>query len=227
MALYGKRLLVHPSASRRTVDPAVEPVKLAALKDHLRITHSDDDMYLTDLLAEARIVIEDATGLAFITQTWKMTLDGWPTGPTEWWNGMRQGAIGDLHGSGGPQNGLELRRFPLQSVTSVTTYDEADASTVVSVADTFHVDTQNYPGKLTLRAGSTWPVAMRESNAIEIVYVAGFGDAATDVPAPAARSIIVLAGYMYAHRGDGCTPTQALRLSGALELLAGYIEVHI
>ena len=78
------------------------------------------------------------------------------------------------------------------------------------------------PGRATLKRGAVWPVAMRANNAIEVVYVAGYGDAATDVPAPLKRAVKQLAGYLYAHRGDGCDVEDAYSKSGASGIVGRY-----
>jgi len=91
---------------------------------------------------------------------------------------------------------IEIPRWPLQSITSCTVYDEDSNSTAVVVSSVFDVDTQSLPGRLSLQSGATWPVALRANNAIEIVYVAGYGDAAADVPADLRRAVKQLASAL-------------------------------
>ena len=43
---------------------------------------------------------------------------------------------------------------------------------------------------------------MRVANAIEVVYVAGYGDAASDVPAPLKLGMMQHIAYLYDQRGD-------------------------
>jgi hypothetical protein len=109
---------------------------------------------------------------------------------------------------------VELPRWPLTSITSVTVYDEDSNAVVVTVADTFDVDTYRLPGRVTLKRGAVWPVALRANNAIQIVYVSGHANAAA-VPAPMKRAVKQLAAYLYAHRGDDCDPADAWSKSGA------------
>ena len=206
MALRHTETFFQNRGNRITVDPASEPVTLSEMKTHLRIDGAEEDDFLTDAIAEARQEIEDLTGLAFITQTWQLTIDRWPTGQEPWWDGVRQGHINTL---AGPHRSLELPRYPLQSITSVTTYDEASNSSAVTVASTFDVDTQQLPGRMTLQSGASWPTALRANNAIEVVYVAGYG-AASDVPNPLKRAIKSVVGYLYSHRGDDCDISDAL-----------------
>ena len=100
-------------------------------------------------------------------------------------------------------------------------YDEASNETSVTVADTFDVDPYSIPGRMTLKAGQTWPVALRANNAIEIAFVAGYTSAA-NVPATFKRAVKQLAAYNYSHRGDECDPADAYRASGAEAIMAQY-----
>ena len=219
MALRQTQKLYQNRGNRITVEPAVEPVTLAEMKDQLRIDGTDDDAFLTDSITEARQEIEDLTGLSLITQSWQLTIDRWPNGREPWWDGTVQAHINTLSGV---NRSLEIPRYPLQSITSVTTYDEAGNGTVENVSTTFDVDTQQMPGRLTLKSGASWPTALRDTNAIEIVYVSGYGLAAADVPAPIRGAIRRVVAYMYQHRGDGCDTGDALTASGASSTVDRY-----
>lgn len=59
--------------------PAVEPLSLAETKDYLRVEHNDDDDLIGALIAASRIHVEAQTRRALITQTWRITLDAWPS----------------------------------------------------------------------------------------------------------------------------------------------------
>lgn len=205
-----------------TSAPAAEPVTASELRDYLRedaTTLPDADA--NELVAEARQMLEDKFGVAVITQSWRLSLDRWPGGRAEWWDGVRDGSIADLYGPAG-YGDLKPPRWPLQTVDSVTVYDEDSNSTAVTVATTFDVDTYQHPGRITLQRGATWPVALRANNAIQIVYTAGWGDAASDVPAPIKRAVKQLAASLYAKRGDGCEAVDPIRESGAGFIMSQY-----
>ncbi len=214
MALRHTANLYMDRGNRLTVAPAIEPVTADELRTQLRTDSTDlPDATANQYITEARQEIEDQTGLSMITQSWQLTIDRWPSQGEPWWDGVRQGSISELHG--GAASSLKLPRYPLQSITSCTVYDEDSNSTAVTVATTFDVDTQQIPGRMTLQRGATWPVALRANNAIEIVYVSGYGDAASDVPAPLKRAVRSMAAYLYQHRGDGCDVGDAYQKSGA------------
>jgi uncharacterized phiE125 gp8 family phage protein len=213
--------------NRLTAAPAVEPVTTAEVKTQLRITGSDDDAYIADqLIPEARQELEDITGIAFITQSWQLTIDRWPAAQEKWWDGVRQLPMSEIY-TGNSTASADLPRYPLQSITSVTVYDEDSDATAVTVATTFDIDTQRLPGRITLKRGVTWPVALRANNAIEIVYVAGYGATAVEVPAPLKRAVRQLAAYNYEHRGDECDPKDAYAKSGAKGIMDRYRVVEV
>lgn len=219
MSLRASVPLYQPRGLVLVTAPASEPVTAAELRAHVREepeTFPDAAAYVTD----ARQDIENRSGLAFLTQTWRIALDRWPTGGEAWWDGVRDGAITELYGSQ-TQRSIAVPKWPLASITSVTVYDEASNPTVVSVASMFDVDLYSRPGRMTLKRGQTWPVALRSSNAIEIVFVAGYPTAG-GVPAPMKRAIKQLAAYTYSHRGDDCTPDEAYSASGAESIMAQY-----
>jgi uncharacterized phiE125 gp8 family phage protein len=197
--------------------PESEPISLLEMKRYLRIDDNSDDIVLSDQIMEARRFIEDQIGLAFISQSWRLAIDQWPAGGEAWWDGVREMSISELYRTSVIQT-LTLPKWPLVSVTSVTVYDEDSTATVINVANTFDVDVYQTPGRMTLKRGQTWPVALRANNAIEIVYVAGYANAAA-VPMTMKRAVRQLAAFMYNHRGDDCDASQAFADSGAASLV--------
>ena len=182
----------------------MEPVLAASLRALLRETTTGlPDSEANEFIKEAREWVEEYTGIALIDQTWLLTLDSWPSGPTPWWDGVRDGYIPDLI-TDPHYVSIEMPRWPLSSITTVNVYDENDDATAVVVVDTFFVDTNSLPGRITLKQNASWPVALRRTNAIEITFVAGYGAAASDVPSALVRAVKQLAASLYTNRGDGC-----------------------
>lgn len=193
----------------QTSAPAVEPVTAAELRTLLRESATGlPDGEANDFIAEAREMIEESTGLALITQSWRVAFDRWPgNGGDTWWDGTRQGAISELYGGYGD---VTLPRYPLQAVDTITVYDEDSNATSVTISSVFDVDVYRKPGRIGLKSGATWPIALRPTNGVEIVYTSGYGDAATDVPAALKRAVKQAAAYLYAHRGDDCCAADAI-----------------
>lgn len=197
--------------------PASEPVTAADVKNQLELDVSDTskDTQIELYIESARQMVEEYTGLALITQTWKLTLDHWPNDRTDWWDGVRQTAITELLSAGRASTVL-LPRYPLQTVDAIN----ADGDSV-TVANVFIVDTQQKPGRLVIKRGATWPVVLDNANGIDIEYTAGYGTSASDVPAAIRLAIIQMAAYMFEHRGD-CDTASAMKMSGAESLVSAY-----
>lgn len=137
--------------------PGVEPVTAAQIKTWLNISVSTYDAQLAILIKAAREEVEKRTGRALITQTITLYLDGFPTGD------------------------ISLPKPPLQSVTSVKYYDGDGVQQTVDTGD-YIVDTSKQPGRVGLAAGAYWPSTQLRAKAVEIIYIAGYGDASTNVP---------------------------------------------
>jgi len=203
--------------------PATEPVTAAELRTFLRETETGlPDAQADEFIEQAREEIEKSLNIAMITQSWRMSLDAWTIGQSaEFWDGMRTGSVLALNASS-PAAAVVLPVFPLQTITSVTTYDEDSTPTVVTVADVFDLDIYRTPARLALKSGASWPTVSRAVNGIQIIYVSGYGDAAADVPKPLVRAVKQLAAYYYAHRGDGCDMSNAMQNSGAASAVASF-----
>lgn len=180
----------------RTIAPGVEPVTLAEQKAFMRASDSPaDDTTISLLISAAREYVEKDTHLALINQTWKLTLDDIPPdGEEAWWDGVREGAIGSLVAQA---SYIELPTFPLVSVTSFTTYNEANTPTVFTG---FYTDFARRPGRVALRNGGIWPVATRGVAGVEIVYVAGFGASGANVPADLRIAVMQIASHWFENR---------------------------
>lgn len=163
-----------------TTAPASEPVSTAEAKTHLRIDTTDEDIYVASLVKAARQWVEQVTRRALITQTYTLTLD-------DFWRGGDQV--------------LFVPRPTLQSVTSIT-YVDGDGITQTWATTEYEVDTSRDPGRIVLADGKSFPTTADETNAITIVYDAGYGDAATDVPSEIVHAIKLLVGEMYCDRGN-------------------------
>src|SRR5262245_62028604 len=145
--------------------PAVEPVTLADLKAHLRITTSDEDALLTSYLRAARQYIDGKDGIwnrALITQTWDWTLDAFPTSSAE---------------------SLRVPLPPLQSVTSVQ-YLDVNGVTQTWPSANYTIDTKTEPGWIAPAFGQSYPAALIAFNAVTVRFVAGYGPTGADVPEP-------------------------------------------
>ncbi len=183
-----------------TTAAATLPVDLNLAKAQLKLDDelTADDALILGLVRASVEACERFTGRQLITATYTLFLDAWPVGSTlarQWWDGVREGA--DLPRAA---DAVELPRPPLQSVTTITTYDDADTGTLWA-ASNYIVDTPTEaPGRVAKRVGASWPIPTRAAKGIEIVFKAGYGDAAGDVPEALRQGLLLLAAHLYENR---------------------------
>lgn len=191
-----------PSVQRRTVDPTVEPVTLTEAKTQLRVTHAEDDVYITTLITAAREWAEEWTKRAFIAQTWTVQYPGWP-------------ALDDC---------FELTRPNLISVTSVKYRDADDVEQTVSVAD-YQVETLAFPGEVRMMSTYSFP-ALQEDRLypITIVYTAGYGASAANVPTRVKQAILMFVHHLYDNRVPVSSGVIATKVPLSVESLLGSIK---
>lgn len=190
------------TALTRITPPTSEPITLAEAKAHLRVSLSDDDTLIGNLITATRMICEEFTARALITQGWRLWLDAFPGDAMAWWDGTRQGATSRLT----VKRFILMPRAPLQSISAVTVYADDDSSTVFSPA-LYFVDNAAEPGRLALRNNASWPIPQRMSNGISIDFTAGYG-AASNVPQALKQGMLAHIAQLYEHRGEG------LRING-------------
>jgi len=133
--------------------PIYYPVTLDQVKDHLRITHSNDEPYLQALIAAATDKAEQYIRRRLITQTWKIFLNDWPNGDE-----------------------IILPFGQLQSVTHVKYKDTDGTQSTWNSSTEYIVDTSTDPGRIVLAYGKEYPTTtLYPSNPIEIQFVCGYG----------------------------------------------------
>ena len=182
-----------PWSLTETVAPAEEPVTTAEAKLHLRVDHGDEDAYIDTLVATARQQIEAITRRALVNTTFELKLDAFPT---------------------------EIRppRSPLSSVSSITYVDTDGATQTLSVS-VYSVDTDTEPGRISLAFEQSWPDIREQNNAVVITFVAGYGSAATDVPAALRETVKLLLAHYYEFRQPVISGTIATKIPLHIESL--------
>lgn len=184
-------------------DYTVLPVTLAEVKNALKLSVSDtaDDALLFGLIRTATDACQEYTGLSLLTQTWRRYLDCFPVKPMEWWDGVRQGALITEY-----RSSIELNKSPIQSVTHLKTYTDADVASTFAPSN-YYVDTASKPARLVLRNTAIWPTdILRVANGIEIEFIAGYGSSQNAVPHGLRQGILQHIAAMYENRGDMLGP---------------------
>ena len=78
-------------------------------------------------------------------------------------------------------------------------YDPDDSPTIVN-SETYSVDVLSEPARLVLSAGAVQLSPARLLNAFEVAFTAGYGDEASDVPAPIRHALKLLVAHWFEHR---------------------------
>lgn len=162
----------------RTTDATVEPLTTAEAKVFLGQGISTDDTLIDSFVKAARQKVEADTGRALVNQTWTMTLDKAPSNRCP----------------------ILLPINPVSSVTSITSYSTADASSTVATS-VYRLDTSSLPARIVLKDEQEWPTDLRPENALSIVFVAGYGAAATNISdVGLIQAVRLLMSHWYEHR---------------------------
>lgn len=177
--------------------PSAEPLTLAETKSYLKVAGATDDVLISQIIATLRKSCEDWTGRALVTQTWTMWRD---TFPHRGKDRLPHDGYFELpvEFADEAQRVIAIPRPPLQSVTFLKTYSTGHQEAILN-AGKYFVDTVSDPGRIVLNAFGSWPTGLRQANAIEIEFVAGYGDASA-VPDALKQGMLLWIKLLYADR---------------------------
>lgn len=175
--------------------PTLQVADLALAKAQCRISddQTSEDGYLETLLAAGANYIEQYLNRGLLTQTWRLSLDGFC-------------------------DRIRLpRAAPFQSVTSVTYYD---TSGVLQTASTslylVHADAE--PGLVTLAPYQVWPALQERERAVRVTYVTGWTSPHL-VPAAIRHALLLLVEHWFLNREPAIVGTTVVNLPFAVEAL--------
>lgn len=163
--------------------PAAPVFDLDEAREHLNLDRIDniqagpDDALIEEFVRAATAEIDGRDGWlgrALVTQTWRLYLDEFPTGR------------------------ITLPLPPLQSVASIKYLDRAGTQATLDPA-AYRVGPFKDPGYVEPVFGGQWPQTLPVSDAVEITFVAGYGQPA-DVPAVIKQYLRHRVGQFYEHR---------------------------
>ena len=186
------RKSVYVTAS--TDSPAIST---ADMKTFLRVDTDADDTVIASYVATATEAVKQYLRLAVLTETFVLKADGFTVagaderllslGP-----GVHTASVPYVLGGG---ETLDIPFPPLQSVTSVVTYDRGNNASTYSNTK-YQVDLQS--GRIYLNEGEVWPSDLRAQDAVQVTYVAGYGSGS--IPNPILQAIRSYVEQLY----DGC-----------------------
>lgn len=159
--------------------PAIEPITLAQAKEHLRVDGTEQDDYITLLIAAARQRIESDTRRALIRQKWMASI------------------IGDF--------GLCLPvELPRPNLMAAETFllEYRNSSEVWTAHAGNMRQTSREPALLWATSLPTdIDEAHHSTDAIwRATYWSGYGSLATDVPGPLRHAVLMLTAHLFERR---------------------------
>jgi hypothetical protein len=212
MQSYNRKTVVTITPQESSIPPLGLAVTLEDIKAYLVIDGNDDDAMLSAFIEAAQDAIKRYTRRGVMTEVVELRMDGFPSydddamlalGP-----GVHTGHRASILGGGSE---FDLPYAPVQSFTSITTFNRQNVGEVLS-ADAYRVDL--YGGRVYLNEGYSWPSNLRDRDAVRARYV--IGNERADIPAVFVQAIKQHVAVMYECR-DACEMP-----AGCKALLAGY-----
>jgi uncharacterized phiE125 gp8 family phage protein len=166
----------------RSVAPAAAPIALADAKSYLRVDHDDDDNDIQRFI-NAAISHLDGSGLerdgllgkALISQSWILEAER-------------------------PHHGRIIIEYGrVQTITSVEVM--TSGAYVAWDSQNFRLGFRDGDAFVTPVSGQTFPPHDHREDAFRVTYVAGYGDAAANIPSNLIEAMLLHIGHLYENRG--------------------------
>jgi len=182
-----------------TVAAAENPVTLTELKAWLKISGSSEDTLLTAIIVAVTRNAELYTKRDFISKTYRTYRDYFGEADAA-------GVYPRMFGYGN-QNQLELRRTPLNAITSVKYYNTSNVLTTISSAAYYTTVTDGSTYSMLYPSpDNSWPsdINTQRLQAVEIIFTAGYANAATFKAAcpDLWQALFAHMAAVYVNRGD-------------------------
>lgn len=156
--------------------PDVDPISVAELKKHSRVTSNAEDDLCEQMIGAATEWCETYSNRVFITQTWDLCLD-----------------------TGFPCNEISLPKSPLQSITHIKYVDDQGVLQTLDPS-LYQVSTKGIVGRIAPAYEQIWPTVRPVLDAVQIRAVCGFSDDPEVVPKRIRQAIYLLAAHLYQNR---------------------------
>lgn len=186
-----------------TAAETVAPVSVSEAEEFLGLPAGNP--LVESLLVAATDAAVRFTGKDLLTREWTLTHWDWPV-----WGTLARRNVG--HPTGDYRREIELPYAITANVLSVTSYGEP-------VTDFEARDT-------SILLNGTGQAGHNDDPAIVVVYEAGFGPAASDVPKAIRQAVLMHAAWLFEHRGD-CDADAGLHRSGAASLLSPWRKAEL
>ena len=195
-----------------TVPPCAEPFVAAtdaSLRQHLRLDSGDNsqDVLIGLYIGHARETAEHQCCRAFITQSWLMTLDKFPspsleTSSANWYGpawGVGPGPLTMVKPDGKTQFEITIPLPPLQSIDSIKYYDQGGTLQILDPS-LYLVDSVTEPARITPAPDTAWPSTQNRINAVEVHFTAGYDDTGELLPQAIRAWMLMRISDLYENR---------------------------
>lgn len=155
--------------------PDAELVSLDTLKRWLTVEHDEDDDLFGQMLrgAISRIDGPQGIGVAMMRQTWRKSLDRF-------------------------RSCILLPGAPVKAIDKITYLDPAGVEKTLP-AETYRLDVDSEPARLTVAIGKSWPATASVTGAVKVDYILG-ADEQDDVPGDLVDAVALIVAHRYRHR---------------------------
>lgn len=190
---------------------------------------SIEDDWLTDHIGGARLDCEAFQNRSYITQTWELWLDEFPSKdfiklprpplqePSVTAGSFVTGTVYriltvgttnfTLIGAASNTVGVVFTATGSGSGTGTATasgiirYYGTDNTVYYMDGSDLFLDIKSEPGRIVLAYGESWPsTTLRPVNGVCVTFIAGYGDAGSSVPKNFKNAILLLLGHLYENR---------------------------
>lgn len=141
-----------------------------------------DDSLVSAMITAARLYCEKFQGRVYISQTWDLYLDAFPA-----------------------EAFIRIPWPRLQSPLIHLKYKDTAGVLQTWAAANYIVDAIKEPGRVALAESISWPTTQPVIQAVQIQFVCGYGDLASDVPENIKNAIKLKLTDLYENRGDEMT----------------------
>lgn len=163
--------------------PTTEPIDLTSVEGQCRTGDlSSEADTVNGYITAIRQRAENDLRRTLITTTLDLILDAFP-----------------CPSNCNPFAAVETPLPPLQSVVSIK-YMSADRVLTTLDPAMYVVDTDSTPGRIMPAYGKAWPSTLDYPGSVRVQFVAGYGDAAEDVPQCIKNWMLLNVGALYENR---------------------------
>lgn len=171
-----------PDGVKLAAAAAAEVLTLQQAKDHLRVTHSDEDDEIAAFLTAAQQFVERHTSRNLVLATFYLFRDRFPAG--------RQPQL--------------LPLGQLADVIEITYLDSSGATVTVNEAaidSGYRVNTHQEPGSIQPNWGEIWPSQRIDTGSVRYKFTAGAATAAA-ADETAVEAVRLMLGHFYENREE-------------------------